>query len=142
MADVAKYREFVPWCAKSELSSSIPMDQDDNAWLLDHPNGRVFYAELAVGFKYLRERYISRVWTVEGEYIKAQAIDLAMFDHLVSEWTIQSTDNPNECRVRFVVDFEFRSYAYAYIANLFFTQVVERMIEAFQKRCIEIYGSQ
>lgn len=44
------------------------------------------------------------------------------------------------CLVDFQIDFEFRSYSYAYIANLFFLEVASRMVEAFEQRCLVVYG--
>lgn len=49
--------------------------------------------------------------------------------------------NPNSCLVDFAIDFEFRSYLYAYIANAFFAEVAGQMVRAFERRCHEIYSA-
>src|SRR5438045_8935365 len=50
VADVERYPEFVPWCAGLRILGREPM-----------PWGEVLWAETLVGYKALRERYMSRV---------------------------------------------------------------------------------
>ena len=52
-----------------------------------------------------------------------------LFESLVSD------DGNTNTKVIFQIDFEFRSYLYAYFANLFFSQVAAQMMGAFVARC-------
>ena len=48
VVDVAKYREFVPWCIRSDVIHK-----------LDHSN--IFKAHMEIGFQVLKEQYIAVV---------------------------------------------------------------------------------
>jgi hypothetical protein len=38
------------------------------------------------------------------------------------------------------VDFAFRSQLYGHVADMFFSEVVQRMMGAFESRCAQLYG--
>lgn len=48
--------------------------------------------------------------------------------------------NPNTTWLSFSVDFAFMNPLYANIAQLFFSEVVTRMMGAFEGRCKQLYG--
>ena len=51
----------------------------------------------------------------------------------------QDTDN-GSCIIDFSVEFEFKNVALQTLANMFFNEVVKRMVGAFEARAEEIYG--
>ncbi|PJF16498.1 hypothetical protein PSACC_03685 [Paramicrosporidium saccamoebae] len=131
ISDVDKYPEFVPWCVGTQETERFLTDADQKfveAGGISAAN-TVRYIEMAVGFKALNDKYVSR----------AEAIDARLFKHLVSEWRFSPAGS--SCLVNFKIDFEFRSYLYAYFANMFFAEVALRMVDAFEKRCHELFDS-
>lgn len=130
--DVSKYKEFVPWCVNSRIIPKI-----------EAPSGgscEVFFAELSAGFLRFKDSYISKVSVFGEEKIEAEALDSGLFNHLKSTWKI--TSNPDgTSTIDFFVDFEFNSYIYAYVANVFFLEVSKGMLTAFEKRCLKISES-
>ena len=44
------------------------------------------------------------------------------------------------CLIKFHVDFEFKSSLYRQVANVFFDEVVKKMMESFVTRCQAKYG--
>ena len=49
---------------------------------------------------------------------------------------------PNgSCIIDFSVEFEFKNMAFQTLANVFFNEVLKRMMGAFEARAEEIYGS-
>lgn len=161
VSDVARYREFVPWCRSSRV-------------LRASSDGREMEAELEVGFQALSETYVSRV-RLGGPLLQAEEDGAApaatttpttptptptpptsptpplavveattsrslLFEHLASTWTLRPGPQPGTTWLAFAVEFGFASPAHRHVADLFFDQVVRRMVAAFEGRCAELYG--
>ena len=76
VADVAKYPEFLPWCAAARIRSQRPEGAAE-----------VMEADLVISFKVFRERFGSRVtlWPEERR-IDTEYLD-GPFKYLKSRWT-------------------------------------------------------
>ncbi len=66
--------------------------------------------------------------------------DSGLFHHLESTWRLSPGPSPNSTWLSFNVDFAFLNPLYANVAGLFFTEVVQRMMGAFEGRCAALYG--
>jgi apolipoprotein N-acyltransferase len=66
--------------------------------------------------------------------------DSGLFHHLESTWRLSPGPSPNSTWLSFSVDFAFLNPLYANVAGLFFTEVVQRMMGAFEGRCAALYG--
>lgn len=126
VADVSKYAEFAPWC----IASRINRRESDT----------VFYADLIVGYKIFRERFTSRVILdrpnrIHIEYMKGP------LKNLKNNWEfIRQPDGT--CLIDFSVEFEFSNVALQALANMFFNEVVHRMVSAFEERAKVLYGKE
>lgn len=129
VADVAHYKDFVPWCVASRISR----------W--DGPN--VFYADLVIGYKMFRERFSSKVmlqYPVPGQTGRIHIEYLeGPLKHLKNQWLFHE-ERDGKCRIEFSVEFEFRNVFFQSLVNLFFSEVVKRMVGAFETRAKELYG--
>ena len=124
VADVARYQEFAPWCIASRINKR---EGDD-----------VFYADLVVGYKMFRERFTSKVnldrpRQIHIEYLKGP------LKNLKNNWIFSSAPEGG-CIIDFSVEFEFGNGALQALANMFFNEVVKRMVGAFEMRAAELYG--
>eukprot|EP00884_Botryococcus_braunii_P023456 jgi/Botrbrau1/9795/Bobra.0322s0003.1 len=126
VADVEKYKEFVPWCQKSKILSTRA--------------SRFVKAELEVGFNLFVERYTSDVHLHPPVKVVSHVNDSSLFDHLDSTWEFKPGPVPGTTWLTFYVDFAFKSPLYRHVACLFFDEVVKRMITAFEARCRQVYG--
>ena len=63
-----------------------------------------------------------------------------LFSHLDSSWKFQPGPTPQSVWMTFHVDFAFKSPLYRHVASLFFEEVVEKMMGAFEGRCRKLYG--
>ncbi|KAK9793230.1 hypothetical protein WJX73_008192 [Symbiochloris irregularis] len=126
-AEVENYKEFVPWCQRSVI---VDVRDEDN-----------FSAELEVGFKMFVERYTSEVTLTRPNKVVSKVSDSTLFNHLDTTWEFAPGPTPNTCWLSFRTDFEFKSPLYAQVANVFFDEVVRRMMGAFEKRCLKLYGN-
>jgi len=63
--------------------------------------------------------------------------------HEFAPWCVASRINGDNgsCIIEFSVEFEFKNVALQTLANMFFNEVVKRMIGAFEQRAHEIYGA-
>jgi len=125
VAAVDRYDEFARWCAKSRI----------NKWESD----TVFLADLIVGYKMFREKFSSRVILDKPNeiYIEYQKGPLK---NLTNKWVFNDAPN-GSCIIDFSVEFEFKNMAFQTLANVFFNEVLKRMMGAFEARAEEIYGS-
>lgn len=124
VADVGSYEEFLPWCMASRV--------------IRRDAGNVFYGDLIVGYKMLKERFSSKVFLdrpneIHIEYLKGP------LKNLRNRWQFIRQDD-GSCLIDFSVEFEFSNVALQTLANMFFNEVVKRMVAAFEARAAEIYG--
>ncbi len=128
VADVARYPEFIPWTTAARVRSVTPEG--------DH---EVMMADLVVGFKMFREKFLSRVtmWP-EARKIDTEYVD-GPFKHMISNWEFEDMVEGG-CAVRFKVDFEFKNRLLQGAAGMFFHEAMTRIVRAFEKRAATLYG--
>jgi coenzyme Q-binding protein COQ10 len=72
--------------------------------------------------------------------IQAEASSDALFSHLITIWQLLPHESSTHCYIDFRLEFEFSSIIYSNLANAWFDQVSVLVIDAFEKRCNELYG--
>ena len=116
VAAVDEYDEFAPWCVASRI----------NKW----EGNTTFYADLIVGYKLFREKFSSKVILEKNKEISIEYQE-GPLQNLTNHWVF--TDNEDgSCTIDFSVQFEFKNVALQTLANMFFNEVVKRMIGAFE----------
>ena len=151
VADVNKYHEFLPFCRRSKVTHEIDKDR--------------FEAELEIGFKVFNERYTSRVTLDRPRKVVAEDKSNeedgggALFEKMKTVWRFRELNEEEEedvndvesrkeneekltrqkKNVSTVVDFEIafkvKSSAHAAALSVFFEDVANTQIQAFEKRC-------
>ena len=124
VADVARYGEFLPWVVATRVRS----DSDTE-----------MVADMVVGFKNIRERFTSRVEKERPNYIRVHYVDGPLRD-LDNLWKFEPYGEES-CTVDFSVDFSFKNRMFEALAGQYFDRAFRRMVEAFDKRAAELYGS-
>ncbi len=124
VAQVEHYPKFLPWC----LASRITSHEDD-----------IFYADLIIGYKMMRERFTSKVTLTHGEHVHVEYIKGPM-KHLSNHWRFREVNN-GSCELDFYVDFEFKNQIFQSLMGAFFDKAVRKMVEAFETRADDLYGS-
>lgn len=124
VADIERYPEFLPWCSSARMIRN---------------EGETLVAELTIGYKMIRERFVSRVKldrknkTIQVSYISGP------LKSLQNEWTFSSAPKKS-CKIDFFVHFEFSNPLLAGLMNVFFDVAFRQMVGAFEKRAAEIYS--
>ena len=120
--DVSRYKEFVPWCTKSVVTAQTQ---------------KTAKADLAVGFGPVQEHYKSTLIFNKPKYIKSICSDGKLFNMLDCTWKFSEVPSSSTTIVYFDVEFEFRSIMYTKLAQVFFDEVVKKMVSAFEKRALQ-----
>ena len=122
VADVARYPEFLPWCAAARIRN-ITTDQAPV----------VMDADLVIAFKVFRERFGSRVtMNAENTEILVEYLD-GPFKYLKNNWTFIETETG--CDADFYVDFEFKSKILQKLIGVVFGEAMRRIVRAFRRSC-------
>ncbi|MBL8645098.1 MAG: type II toxin-antitoxin system RatA family toxin [Rhodospirillaceae bacterium] len=129
VADVEKYPEFLPWCVACRIKARETPTR--------------FTADMAIGFKMVREKFTSRVTIARPDKITVEYLD-GPFKYLVNTWEFKPTTGPDgkpATAVEFYLEFEFRSKLLQSIIGLLFEEAVRRMVAAFETRAAVLYAS-
>lgn len=123
VADVKRYPEFLPWCISSRVKP---------------PKDNVFYADLIIGYKMIREKYGSRVTLNAPDHIHVEYTSGPM-KYLSNHWKFIEEED-GSCTIDFFVDFEFKNRILQNLIGVFFNEIVQRMVKAFEMRAQDLYG--
>ena len=123
VADIERYPEFLPWCVGTRIRQR---------------DGDLILADMAIGYKFFRERFTSTVRLTPPQRIDVSYAE-GPFKYLDNHWQFLPAGN-GDCVVDFHVDFEFRSRLLQKMIGVVFNEAVRIMVRAFEKRADEVYG--
>jgi coenzyme Q-binding protein COQ10 len=123
VADVERYPEFLPWCVACRIKT--------------RESAASFTADLAVGFKMVREQFTSRVTLDPPTGITVEYLT-GPFEHLRNTWGFKAV--PGGTEVEFFLSFAFRSKLLQAVIGVLFEEAVQRMVGAFETRAAKLYG--
>jgi coenzyme Q-binding protein COQ10 len=129
VADVEAYPQFLPWCTACRIRR--------------RESAEVFVADMAIGFKMVRETFTSRVTLDRPRGVTVDYLD-GPFRHLVNTWTFRPYTGKAGGRateVEFFLEFEFRSRLLESLIGLLFEEAVRRMVAAFEARAAVLYAA-
>ena len=129
VADVEQYPKFVPLCEK--LAVRGQKERSDGCIVL--------VADMTIAYTVFRETFTTKVIMDRAN----KKIDVEYLDGPVSEleniWTFKGlSDDSSE--VRFFLNYEFKSRAFATLMGAVFDAAFRRFASAFEKRADEVYG--
>ena len=123
VADVSKYPEFLPWCLATRIRSQ---------------NKTEMIADMRIGFNVFKETFTSRVSLHHPKRISV-VYENGPFSYLENKWEFLEINNG--CIIDFYVDFEFKSDLMEKAIGKVFQKAVYKMVSAFEKRALALYGS-
>ena len=127
VADVESYPEFLPLCEDLKVRRRAQSGEGIETLV----------AEMAVGYKAVRESFTSRV-TLDRPRLQilVEYVD-GPFSYLENRWTFRAA--PGGCEVEFFIDYEFRSLALRLLMGAMFDRAFRKFVEAFEGRADRIY---
>ena len=123
VAAVDRYHEFAPWCVASRIRGWEGAD--------------VFHADLVVGYKMFRETFSSKVMLDRPNQISIEYVS-GPLKSLSNQWRFIAEPD-GSCMIDFVVEFSFKNKLFQGLVDVFFNEVVKRMVDAFEARAHELY---
>ncbi len=123
VADVDRYPEFLPWVIATRVKSDSATEM---------------VTDMVVGFKQLREKFVSRVSKVPDREIHVEYLD-GPLKNLENDWFFESV--AGGCRIDFYVAFSFRNRVFEALAGQYFDRAFRKLMSAFETRADDLYGS-
>ncbi|MBK9585022.1 MAG: type II toxin-antitoxin system RatA family toxin [Alphaproteobacteria bacterium] len=123
VAEVDKYQDFLPWCQSS---------------VIKRREGNIFYADLIIGYKMIREKFGSKVTLTNPNRIDVEYLSGPM-KYLKNHWQFLR-EQDGSCTIDFYVDFEFKNIILQNLMGVFFNELIRRMVSAFEQRAKQVYG--
>lgn len=130
VADIDNYREFLPWCNDSKIIEVTNIDNEK----------KTLIADLEIGYKDLVYTYRSNVLLDNQELtIKVDFVH-GPFKNLDNSWIFKKIDDQS-CEIEFFIDFELNVSVLNLLISKFFDKAFKKMVNSFENRANQIYGS-
>ena len=130
VADIDNYREFLPWCNDSKIIEVTNIDNEN----------KTLIADLEIGYKDLVYTYRSNVLlnnqklTIKVDFVHGP------FKNLDNSWIFKKIDDQS-CEIEFFIDFELNVGVLNLLISKFFDKAFKKMVNSFENRANQIYGS-
>ena len=123
IADVDRYKEFLPWCTDSHIISQ----DEDGVWV----------TEIQVGYGAFHTGFITRNTHVVNRKIEMNLVD-GPFKFLRGSWHFNSIEG-NGCCMRLYMNFEFAGHLLEKLFNNAFETAMSSLVKAFKERAEKLY---
>ena len=122
ICDVDSYDEFIPYCTAARTRNRTETEM---------------LGDLAIGYKFLRETYTSKITMAHDPLTVTVAQQKGPFRHLFNQWVFEDAETGSE--VHFELQFDFAVPMLRKLIAPMMDRVVEKFIDAFEQRALEIY---
>jgi ribosome-associated toxin RatA of RatAB toxin-antitoxin module len=124
VSDVEAYPAFLPWCTGAEVLSREG----------DEICGRVDFAVGGVSRSFATCNRL-----VQDEEIGMQLLE-GPFSQLQGRWRFDPLGDEG-CKISLFLEYDFSSKMVSLVVGPVFNQIANSLVDAFQKRAVEVYGS-
>uniref|UniRef100_A0AAY5KAU8 Coenzyme Q-binding protein COQ10 START domain-containing protein n=1 Tax=Esox lucius TaxID=8010 RepID=A0AAY5KAU8_ESOLU len=157
VASVDQYQHFVPWCKKSRVVKGRGGDVQAQLEIGFPPVVERYTSEVTVVPNHqvrptmcpsndttkMPDNVLDRTNRECACCRQAVCLDGSLFNHLEVVWRFFPVlkDQPASCNIDFYVSFEFKFLLHSRLASVFIDEAVKQMVNAFESRAAELYGS-
>ena len=125
--DIEKYPEFVPWCIEGKIHE-----------IINKNNIIEITADLTIGKSFFRETYKSFI-TYNKKLDKILVTNInGPLKHLKNEWIFKQKGKKSE--IDFHIDFELKNKILSLLMNKSFDIALIKIVDAFEKRAIDLFN--
>ena len=124
VADVDRYREFLPWCRDSRI--------------VRREKNNVVVAELQVGYGLMHTTFATRNTHRSNRAIEMH-LENGPFEFLEGSWQFEPIPEQG-CRMSLDLRFEFAEHQFEALFNPAFRMAMDTLMQAFKDRAKDLYG--
>lgn len=125
VSDIESYPQFLPWCGATHI---ISQEQD------------VVVASIDIAYKGVQKSFTTRNLMQRGKFMEMHLVD-GPFKRLQGYWRFESLGS-DACKVSLDLDFEFSNRLVGLALGPIFEQIANTLVESFQQRASQCYGSE
>jgi ribosome-associated toxin RatA of RatAB toxin-antitoxin module len=123
VSDVDTYPQFLPWCVGAET-----LQRGDNE----------VQARIAFSMSGVSKSFTTRNRLVGNEAIHMRLVD-GPFRQLEGSWRFEPLGDAG-CKISLNLDYDFSSRMVGMVTGPVFNKIANSLVDAFQKRAVEVYG--
>jgi ribosome-associated toxin RatA of RatAB toxin-antitoxin module len=121
--DIEAYPEFLPWCRRAEIFERV----DDE-----------LHATIEMSKGGVHKSFSTRNRVQPGKCIEMHLLN-GPFQRLDGFWRFDALGEDG-CKVSLDMQFEFASKVLSAAVGPVFSQIANSLVDAFQKRAVQVYG--
>ncbi|HKK14128.1 MAG TPA: type II toxin-antitoxin system RatA family toxin [Gammaproteobacteria bacterium] len=121
--DIEAYPTFLPWCRSAQVTDR---------------RGDEVCATIEISKAGVEKTFTTRNRHQHNKMIEMRLVE-GPFRHLEGFWRFDALGE-QACKVAFDLDFEFASRMLGMVVGPVFSQIANTLVDAFQRRAVEIYG--
>lgn len=121
--DVARYRDFLPFCIASEV-----LEQSETEMM-----ARIAFTRMGLSQSLVTRNRLQPASRIDIEFVSGP------FDKLRGQWEFQVLSEA-ACKVVFTVDFQVQAKFLQFVAQNAINQAAGQAVDAFQRRAVQVYG--
>lgn len=123
VSDITAYPEFLPWCCDAQILSR--QDEEHSA--------RIGFSVSGVN-----QSFTTRNQLRPGKEINMQLVD-GPFRALQGRWCFERLGDAGS-KISLFLEYEFSSKMVSLVVGPVFNKIANTLVDAFQKRAVEVYG--
>jgi ribosome-associated toxin RatA of RatAB toxin-antitoxin module len=123
VSDIITYPQFLPWCSGTEILSQ---------------EGEELSARIGFSVSGVSQSFTTRNRLQSGKEIAMQLVD-GPFSQLEGRWRFEPLGDAG-CKISLLLEYDFSSKMVSLVVGPVFNKIANTLVDAFQKRAVEVYG--
>ena len=123
VSDISAYPEFLPWCNGAQILSQ---------------QGEELNARIGFSVSGVNKSFTTRNRLRPGKEIAMQLVE-GPFSELQGRWRFDALGDAG-CKISLLLEYEFSSKMVSLVVGPVFNKIANTLVDAFQKRAVEVYG--
>ena len=123
VSDILTYPQFLPWCSGTQILSQ---------------EGQELSARIDFSVSSVSQSFTTSNQLKPGEEIAMQLVD-GPFSQLEGRWRFEPLGDAG-CKISLLLEYDFSSKMVSLVVGPVFNKIANTLVDAFQKRAVEVYG--
>ena len=123
VSDILTYPQFLPWCSGTQILSREEQEL----------SARIDFSVSSVSQSFTTSNQLK-----PGEEIAMHLVD-GPFNQLEGCWRFEPLGDAG-CKISLLLEYDFSSKVVSLVVGPVFNKIANTLVDAFQKRAVEVYG--